>query len=503
MVSGVLYFSGFAGFDQWYLQIFSLVPLLVAIEGVRPGRAFLIGWLMGTVTNLGGYYWIAGMLSRFSGFPLPLCILFTMLLCAYQGGTFGVFALGVSLIRRRGFEPFFSGAAVLVAVERLYPLLFPSFMANSLYVQPVLVQTAEIGGVTLVSFLLASLNFGLFHLYRLIRYGRSELRPVQLILTAALWIASLVFGFVRMATIDATVESSAKTRVGVVQVNMGIFAKREDPREGLLRHREDSLRLESEHDIDLLVWPESAVVYALPSHLENFKKRVMGKVSTPTIFGAVRTEVGPDYERIYNTAFIIDGEGNKKGTFDKVYLLAFGEYLPLGETFPVLYEWSPNSGHFTRGTDRTPLPFGDHRLATLICYEDILPRYVNGLMNAVDPPPDILVNITNDAWFGKTTEPQIHLALSTFRSVEQRRWLIRSTNSGISAFVDPAGRITKTTPLMERASIVEDVTFHSSRTVYNRIGWIFDWLCIVPAVAMMVFRRPGTKKKKRKKRKRR
>lgn len=497
MLSGVVYFTGFAGFDQWYLMLFSLVPLLIATDGAPPGRAFLVGWLMGLVTHLGGYYWIVGMLKTFSGFPMPLCILFTVLLCAYQGATFGVFTLGVSLIRRRGWDPLFSGAAVLVGVERLYPVIFPSFMGNALYVQPVLVQTAEIAGVTFVSFLLASLNFALFRAYRVVRYGRSELRPVALIVTAVIWIAAVVFGAVRMPMVDATVAAAEKTRVGVVQVNMGIFDKREDPREGLKRHHEDSLRLEKEQDVDLLVWPESAVVYAMPSGVKQLKRRVLGPVTTPTIFGTVRTELKPDREHVYNTAYIVDGDGNLMGHYDKVYRLAFGEYLPLGETFPILYEWSPNSGRFTRGTVRTPLPFGDHRLATLICYEDILPRYVNGLMRAVDPPPDILVNITNDAWFGRTTEPEIHLALATFRSVEQRRWMIRATNSGISAFIDPNGRITRRSPLMERSSLVEDVTFHTRRTVYNRIGWTFDWMCIVPACALMLLRRPGKKKKKK------
>jgi apolipoprotein N-acyltransferase len=502
VISGVLYFTGFAGFDQWYLMAFSLVPLLVAVDGMSPRRAFLLGWLMGTVTNLGGYYWVVGMLERFSGFPLPLCILFTVLLCAYQGGTFAVFTLGVALIRRRGWDPFVSGAAVLVAVERLYPLLFPSFMANGLYVQPVLVQTAELFGVTFVTFLVAMLNFSLFHLWRLVRQGRIALRPTPLVATGVLWVASLVFGFVRMSTVDAKVDASEKMRVGVVQVNMGIFDKREDPREGLRRHREDSLGLEREENPELLVWPESSIVYTIPSEAENLKRRTIGNVSTPTVFGAVRSELAPDRERIFNTAFIVDGDGRKMGYYDKVYRLAFGEYLPLGDTFPILYEWSPNSGRFDRGTVRTPLPFGEHRLGTLICYEDILPRYVNSLMNAVDPPPDILVNITNDAWFGRTTEPQIHLALATFRSVEQRRWLIRATNSGISAFVDPNGRITKTTPLMERASIVEDVTFSTTRTIYSRGGWLFDWAAIVLAVGLMVFRPPGKKKKRKRKKKR-
>jgi apolipoprotein N-acyltransferase len=301
-----------------------------------------------------------------------------------------------------------------------------------------------------------------------------------------------------MQMVDASVHAAEKATVGVVQVNMGTFQKRDEPREGLRRHREDSLRLEAEHDLDLLVWPESAVVYALPSRITDLKDRVLGRVGTPTVFGAVRTELTPEGRKVYNTAYIVDEHGVRRGYYDKVYRLAFGEYLPLGETFPILYEWSPHSGRFERGRVRTPLPFREHDLAALICYEDILPRYVNSLMSEVDPPPDLLLNITNDSWFGRTTEPRIHLALSTFRSVEQRRWLVRATNSGISAFVDPNGRITATTPLMERATLVGEVSFHEGRTVYSRVGWLFDWACTAVAVPMLLI---GPARRRRRKKK--
>src|SRR5690606_15659256 len=100
----------------------------------------------------------------------------------------------------------------------------------------------------------------------------------------------------------------------------------------------------------------------------------------------------------------------------------FGEYLPFGDTFPVLYEWSPNSGAFSPGTSFEPLRYGDHRLATMICYEDIIPSFVNKLVDAGEP--DLLVNMTNDAWFGDTAEPWQHLALAKFRSVEHHMFLV-------------------------------------------------------------------------------
>ena len=116
----------------------------------------------------------------------------------------------------------------------------------------------------------------------------------------------------------------------------------------------------------------------------------------------------------FNTALLADEKGEILGRYDKQFLLAFGEYLPFGETFPVLYDWSPNSGRFTPGTSIEPLVLGEHRISALICYEDILPSFVNKIVAHADP--DLLVNLTNDAWFGDSTEPWIHFALAKMRA---------------------------------------------------------------------------------------
>ncbi len=149
---------------------------------------------------------------------------------------------------------------------------------------------------------------------------------------------------------------------------------------------------------------------------------------------------------LFNSAIAGGGsstEGEIEGRYDKEYLLTFGEYLPFGETFTILYKWSPNSGHFSPGKSLDPLVLdvhGEKHLVTaLICYEDILPRFTNDAVRHGDP--DLLVNITNDAWFGDTAEPWEHLALAQLRAVEHRRYFVRGTNSGVSAVIDPVGRV--------------------------------------------------------------
>jgi apolipoprotein N-acyltransferase len=189
---------------------------------------------------------------------------------------------------------------------------------------------------------------------------------------------------------------------------------------------------------------------------------------------------------LYNSALLTDREGEVVGRFDKQKLVLFSEEMPFGETFPILYEWSPNSGKFVAGNRYDPLSVGKHQIATVICYEDIIPGFVNRIVNNGDP--DLIANLTNDAWFGDTTEPWIHLALSKLRAVEHRRYFVRSTNSGVSAIVDPVGRTVLTTPTFEQAALVGEVRWLRGRTAYQILGDVPFWLAFAASV-VLAFRR--------------
>jgi apolipoprotein N-acyltransferase len=199
----------------------------------------------------------------------------------------------------------------------------------------------------------------------------------------------------------------------------------------------------------------------------------------------------------FNVALSTNEAGEITARYDKEYLLQFGEHLPFGEMFPILHKWSPNSGSFTPGTQLDPLLLtvrqATHKVAVLICYEDIIPAFTNALVGATDP--DLLVNITNDAWFGATTEPWEHLALAQLRAVEHRRFLVRSTNSGVSAVVDPVGRLVAHTEVRDvqqgSADGADDLIatvrwMHTGKTVYEILGDSLYWL-ITAALAVAVF----------------
>jgi apolipoprotein N-acyltransferase len=487
--SAVLSFLAFPGFDVWPLAFVCLVPLFFALDWsprLTNKQAIICSIAFGFTGMWGGYYWVVTMLQDFSGFPLIVCILFASLLNLAQGGMLALMAWLYWRLRGRGWWPILAAPAAHAASELVYPMLFPYYYANHLHDLPIFIQIADLGGPLLVTAFVSTFNVGLYLLLRSV-VKKSPLPRRQLAIAAAATIFTVGYGAYRMHEVDARAAAAPAITVGMPQVSMGIFEKREDPWRGLEMHIEMSRELEREVSPDLLVWPESAFTFFLPDGATNVRDQVMGPLRTPLLFGGLQRRQEDGREKHYNTAFILDADGNIEGTYDKTYLLAFGEYLPLGEQFPVFYEWSPHSGRFTPGSHVRPLPFRDYRITTMVCYEDIIPSFVRHAVNEANP--HLLVNITNDAWFGDTTEPWEHLALAKFRAVEHHRYFVRSTNSGVSAIIDPAGRVLGNTGVFTEETLSGEVRMMTSTTVYQYLGDWPGWLALAACIWLGWFRR--------------
>jgi apolipoprotein N-acyltransferase len=481
-ISGALYFLGFAGFGIWPLAFIALVPMLWALDPdgqvtpLRTRQVLGIGFSAGLVMNLGGFYWIANTLGSFSGFSFFWCQLLTTIVCAYQALALMLFAWLFRKARSWGAHNLIAATASMCFAEWFFPELFKHYFGASLHNTPLAIQVADLGGPLLVTGLLTAANVGLYELSLAHKNRRIERRSVAIV--AALWTAVLLYGGYRMREVDERAAAAPKIRVGLVQTNMGLTEKRDDPREGLNRHIEQSLDLQRKEKIDLLVWPESAFGWFLPAHIKNVRDIVFqGQIGTPTLFGGLSQRERGGKLEAFNTAFMTDGDGSIVGTYDKTYLLAFGEYLPFGDTFPALYKISPNSGRFAAGDHVQPVPFGRFRLGVLICYEDILPNFVSRTVRAGSP--HLLVNITNDAWFGDTHAPWEHLALAKLRAVEHHRALVRSTNSGVSAVVDPVGRMLATSGVFTRENLSAEVPMLEVDYAYLIVGDFPGYLSLI------------------------
>ena len=176
----------------------------------------------------------------------------------------------------------------------------------------------------------------------------------------------------------------------------------------------------------------------------------------------------------YNSAFLVDPAGRIGPRYDKAHLVPFGEYVPLRRWLPFVGKLVAQVGDFEAGPPGQVVKWKDHRIAPLICYEAIFPALTRA---AVRNGADLLVNLTNDAWYGRTSAPYQHLSLCVFRAVESRRSFVRAANTGISGFIDPTGRITSPTDLFVDAVVSHDVPALSVSSIYTRIGNLFVWLC--------------------------
>lgn len=491
IIGGALEFLGFAGFGYWPLVFFAFVPMMYVLDrepGASTKRVMALGLIHGTVTVAGGYHWLVDMLATFSGYEGFMNWFFASAFFVYQGINHAVLYWLYRRAVKNDFDKSLAAIAGLLAIECIYPVLFPSFIGTGLHEMTWLIQIVDLGGPMLLSAVVVLINATI---YAVACSAPTKAWPKR---TMAACLASILFvvayGAYRVSEVDARAASAESVTVGMVQVNMGIFAKREEPFEGHRRHLQQSVQLQQDHDLDLLVWPESAYTFFVPERMTNLRQRILPGIEVPVIFGGLSRRRDGDESRHYNTAFLADENGDIAGTYDKTFLLAFGEYLPLGDTFPILYEWSPNTGHFTHGSHVRPLEQGPMRISMLVCYEDVLPGFTRHAVNEANP--NLLVNITNDAWFGDTQEPWIHLALAKFRAVEHHRALARSTNSGVTAFVDPAGRTLDTIPFGERDEIVAELPLLDDDTLYSVVGDWPGYLGVI-GIGFMAFRRRKSK----------
>jgi len=484
--SGVLYFLTFLNFDLYPLIWLCLVPVLCAIRDTTPRRALLLGTVFGTITNAGGYYWVVHLLQEFGHVHVSIAVVGYLLLCAYQGF---LLAIVLALVRfaegRLKVAPVWSLAIVFPAVEFAYPLLFPSYIGNSQLEFTTITQFVDVTGLAGLTVLIGLVNGALYELIASRVDGR-RITTSRVAVPTFVFTLCVGYGLIRTPQIDAITASAPKLTVGLVQTNIGARDKAADPNEFVFAHQEMSRELIVTHpEVDLVVWPESAYNEPLRRAQKNVKLDVTSGIDRPLLFGALT--YGPSRSgtssEIFNSLVLANANGDVTNTYDKIELLVFGETYPFSSTLPFL-ERVFGTNWFTRGSALQHLRLGDASFLPMICFEDIIPALVRRLWKEAGPS-DVLVNGTNDSWYGDTHEPMIHLALASFRSIETRRALIRSTNTGISAIVDPAGRITHRTGQWTKEVLVADVPMikNGSSTIFMRIGNVVGWLCLIATVA--------------------
>ena len=515
LLAGALLFLAVPSYGLWPLMWIAAVPeIYVARVAATPKRAFLYGWLTGAVAHTGGFYWMDGLLERF-GHMAPIEALPIMaLLIAYQGLAFAFFSWGLRRAWDRTGAPLVLLAPlVMVTVELLMPQIFPYYLAISQAFVPAVIQIADLTGPLGVTALMLAFAGAIADA----SFAASPRRwPAwrALVAVALLIAGDLGYGALRIHQADARRAAAPKVRTGLVQANVGILEKW-DPEEFarlLVLHQRASADLQRA-GAELVVWPESSYPYALPrtfahDFAANDGRMVRRGFDTSLMFGALtRADGAPDGapkkgpDRYpYNTAIMMNAAGNATGSYDKVFLMMFGEYVPFYDQIPWFTEIFPEASNFSRGSEPGSFPLhsaaGDFKLGPLICYEDILPSFARRVAKL---GPNAFVNITNDAWFGRTAEPYQHLALAVFRAVEHRLEMVRAVNTGVSAHIDAAGRVLQATesvdpdeqPVAPPKTLLVDLAMLPGGGLYRTVGDLFGFLSLLSLVALLAWRAGG------------
>lgn len=491
-LGGLALTAAFPPIPFGWLAWAALFPLLWAIEGLPAYRAFRIGLWAGFVHYLALIYWILFVLGHYGGLHPLLATPPLLLLCLYLALYPAFFCWAFTPLSRTAGAPFW-GAGLWAVLELLRGHLLTGFpwcpLGVTQFKNLPMIQFVEVAGVGGISFLIVFVNIGLYRaLVRPIR-GHFPRRLIYLSLCIGLSMASMFYGLSRLKEIT---HSSASTEspvpIAIVQGNVDQSLKWNAAYQERTLERYQRLTLQAEGLApNLVVWPETAVPFFFePDNGNGLSARV---AETASMSGAAILFGSPAYQRdeggstnYFNRAYLVSPDGDILGHYDKMHLVPFGEYVPLKKLLFFIQRLVPAAGDFTEGERTDPLRYKEFSLGVLICFEAVFPELAR---QSVRTGANVLVNITNDAWFGHSSAPYQHLAMAVFRAVENRVPLLRSANTGISAFIDPSGRLLQTSPLFEQALLTEQIAVprEAPSTVYNRWGDI--WIVVLGLLVLL------------------
>jgi apolipoprotein N-acyltransferase len=477
-----------------------------------PWQGFVLGYVCGILWFAGTCYWIFGTMHRYGGLPIPAATLALILFCMYVGLYHGMFGLLLALVAgsnnsrsgKSGFKGAASGAAIRralgaapflwVAVElaRTRITAFPwELLGYSQTGNFALTRITTLTGVYGLSFEIALVNSVFAAAFLAPAQGGKERRKWLLL---AACVATLIL---QAGLLVATPPVAADHTALLVQPNVPIL-------EGAMWTRgyfEDVLRdltavslhppgEKADRHFDLIVWPESPSPFYTNDPLFRDAVSALAKQSgTWVVAGAIGVKPamhsGGAASQIFNSAALVNPQGAWVGRYDKMHLVPFGEYLPFPQLFAFAGGLTKEVGEFQRGASRTPLDAGGERFGTFICYESIFPDEVRqGPLQGAQ----VLLNISNDGWYGDSGAWKQHLQQTEMRAIENDRWLLAGTNTGMTASIDPYGRIVAATPRKVRTALAAPYALISGTTFYTQHGDWFAYLCAIISAGALVAR---------------
>lgn len=457
-----------------------LLPLLWILQGQRGRSAFLWGFLQGLVQNLVMFYWIVYVTVVYGNLPWVVGGAVLLLLAGYLSLYRGFWAWLYTWGAARGLAGYWWGPVLWVSLEFLQTYLITGFpwmlLGYGLHQSSSLLQVVDLTGVYGLSALVVLVNIAIYDFCVGWTTGR---RPWRSLALASLALAAVFgYGLWRLPGVQQEMARSPRLTVAVAQGNIE-QGRKWDP-----AYQEETLRIYRELTLAtrpqapaLIVWPETAAPFFFlrDQKLSSLVTAIAQESGSNLLFGSPAYEIGPDGEAFFNRAYLLADDGTIVGSYDKAHLVPYGEYVPLRRYFPFIGKMVPMVGDFVEGPVGRVLNLPEANLGTLICFESIFP-YLSRAM--VANGADLLVNITNDAWFGRTSAPYQHLAMSVTRAVENRVALARAANTGISALALPDGSILWQSELYVATVHTGSLPLLTGGSFYTRYGDLFAWGCV-------------------------
>lgn len=490
LLSGVLLVLAFPKCDQDYLVWTALVPLFFAFKNARPGEAFRLGLVTGLVFNVGLIYWIVHVVNYYGNLPLSLSTAVMVLFALYLALYTAVFSFLATWADRRGLPLMVVAPPLWTALEYLKSHLFTGFpwenLGYALHARIHLIQIADIAGVFGITFLIVLVNAAIFELIK----GGALRRKVPVAAVAVgILAAVLSYGFYRADEVEKELAGAGTVSLGLIQGNIDQAVKWDDAyRDRTIRIYGELSREASRRGAEIVLWPETAAPLFFQDVDDNHREilSLARESGVFLLFGSPSYTIVEGKQFLLNSAWLLSPEGSIVGRYDKTHLVPFGEYVPMRRVFFFVDKLVEGFADFIPGGSIDPLEVNGMAVGVLICYEGIFP----GISRTyVRRGADYLVNITNDAWYGRTSAPHQHLSMLTLRAVENRRSIARAANTGISALVDPLGRVTGRTDLFEPALLTGTLKAMSLATFYTKRGDLFALGCIFMTGVLLLYRR--------------
>ncbi len=504
---------------------FALIPLLRAllsqhaIDGPRPlRRGFLLGYLCGVLWYVGNCYWIYDTMLIHGGLPPVVSVLLLLGFSVVLGLYFGFFGFGVALLRRAtgstrialAVAPFL-WTALELAGARITSVPWDQ-LGYSQVDNALVNQLAPWTGVYGISFLLVAANAfvtsGLLIPPQMVRPGQPLWR-LKALLGGEVWrvLGSCILIVLIYGDYVHPPKPSPTATAVLVQPNLDVAGDNSWSRPGEWeQHIAEYAKLSGEEcktyiagipetnapsgeivcppyttHPDLIAWPESpAPFFELDRRFDLAAMGIAGTEETPLMVGAIGSDIHKDESpSYYNSAVIIGADRHEVGRYDKIHLVPYGEYIPYRDLFFFAHKLTGKVSDFDRGTVRKvfilPTQNGQrHHYGVFICYEAV---FSDEVRHFAQLGAEVLVNISDDGWYGDTSAPWQHLNMARMRAIENRRWILRDTNNGITAAIDPYGTVRQSIPRHAVDALPAQFGFRDDITFYTAHGDVFAWLC--------------------------